>query len=194
MIKAVIFDCFGVLAEDGWLPFKRQYIGSNKELELVVHDLGKQNDYGMITNDEYFARAAKLIGVEETALRSAIGRRKPNLQMFDYIKTNLKKRCKIGLLSNANFDVVHELFTPEQAELFDAYVLSYESKLVKPDPRMFELMAERLGVEVEECVLVDDVERYCSAAEDAGLASILYKSPEQAIESIERILAPNSDI
>ena len=38
--KAIIFDCFGVLAEDGWLPFKRKYIGDNLELMQTISDLG----------------------------------------------------------------------------------------------------------------------------------------------------------
>ena len=87
MIKAVIFDCFGVLAEDAWLPFKRQYIGDNMQLAEQVSDLGKQNEYGMISNDEYFAATAKLIGAEERLLRDAVGHQVPNRELFDYIES-----------------------------------------------------------------------------------------------------------
>lgn len=188
MIKAIIFDCFGVLAEDGWLPFKRKYIGDNAELAQAVSDLGKQNDYGMIGNSDYFAKAAELIGVDEQTLRDAVGRKVPNEELFEYIKSDLKPKYKIGLLSNANYDVVHELFTPEQAALFDASVMSFESKLVKPDQCMFMLMAERLGVRWDECVFVDDVERYCVAAEEIGIRSILYKSPQQLKQELPAAL------
>jgi HAD superfamily hydrolase (TIGR01509 family) len=178
MIKAIIFDCFGVLAEDGWLPFKRKYIGENQELAQAVTDLGKQNDYGMIGNNTYFAEAAKLIGVEEKQLREAVDKQVPNEDLFTYIKTELKPHYKIGLMSNANYDVVSKLFTPEQAGLFDASVMSFESRLVKPDPRMFQLMADRLGVEMHECIFIDDVERYCDAAEALGMTAIVYKNQE----------------
>lgn len=188
MIKAIAFDCFGVLAEDGWLPFKRKYIGDNNELAQTISDLGKQNDYGMVTNDEYFEQVSELIGVEPKQLRDAVGRRVPNEELFEYIKTKLKPKYKIGLLSNANYNVVQDLFTPEQANLFDATVMSYESKLVKPDPKMFQLMAERLGVRWDEMVFIDDVERYCVAAEQLGIASILYKTPNQLKQSLEKVL------
>lgn len=175
MIKAIIFDCFGVLAEDAWLPFKRQYIGDNIELANQVGDLGKQNEYGLIANDEYFAQTAELISVDEATLREVLGRRVPNEELFAHIRTELKPKYKIGLLSNANYDVTKELFTPEQAELFDATVMSFECKLIKPDERMFQLTADRLGVLPDECLFIDDVERYCVAAEEFGMQTILYE-------------------
>lgn len=188
MIKAIIFDCFGVLAEDGWLPFKRKYIGDNLELAQTISDLGKQNDYGMVTNDEYFGQVAELIGVEPQLLRDAVGRRVPNEELFDYIRTELKSKYKIGLLSNANYDVVQDLFMPEQADLFDATVMSFECKLVKPDPRMFQLMADRLGVRWDEMLFIDDVERYCVAAEQLGISSVLYESPKQLKQEMLQLL------
>lgn len=190
MIKAIIFDCFGVLAEDGWLPFKRKYIGENAELAQAISDLGKQNEYGMVTNDEYFRQVADLIGVDEETLKQAVNRRVPNEELFDFIKKELKTKYKIGLLSNANYDVVHELFTPEQAALFDASVMSYESKLIKPDRRMFDLISVRIGVPLEECVFIDDVERYCVAAEEFGMMTILYESPMQVKQALDRFMQP----
>lgn len=186
-VKAVVFDCFGVLAEDGWTPFKRRYIGANNELATQIADLGKQNEFGIISNDEYFDTASKLLGTEKNLLREAVGRRVPNEELFAYIKTVLKPQYKIGLLSNANYDVVQNLFTPEQSSLFDATVLSFESRLVKPDPAMYRLIAERLGVEPEECVFIDDQERYAEAAEDVGMRGLTYVSAEQTRQDLEGI-------
>lgn len=188
MIKAVIFDCFGVLAEDGWLPLKREYIGSNKKLEQEVSDLGKQNEYGMVDNSDYLRKTARLLSIEENKLKNALSRRVPNEQLLSFIESKLKQRYKIGLLSNANFNVITEIFTDDQASLFDASVMSYESKLIKPDPRSFRLIAERLDAELSECIFVDDVDRYCLASEDLGMKAIIYQNPEQAIRDIELAL------
>ncbi len=184
MIKAIIFDCFGVLAEDAWLPFKREHVGDDVQLAKEIVNLGKQNEYGVISNDSYYTQAAELMGVEEQQLRTILGRQVPNEELFAYIRSELKPKYKIGLLSNANYDVVHELFTPDQAELFDASVLSFESVLVKPDERMFQLVADRLGVLPEECLFIDDVERYCVAAEEFGMRSVLYQSVEQIQQTL----------
>jgi epoxide hydrolase-like predicted phosphatase len=191
MVKAIIFDCFGVLAEDGWQPFKRKHIGDNNELAREVADLGKQSDHGFIDYESHLDQTAKLIGVSRGELSSALGRKVPNEELLEFIKTKLKTKYKIGLMSNANYDVMHELFEPAQAELFDASVMSFESKLVKPDERMYMMMAERLGVEPEECVFVDDLERYCVAAENLGMTSIVYMDFAQFKSELSTTLSRN---
>jgi HAD superfamily hydrolase (TIGR01509 family) len=189
MIKAIIFDCFGVLAEDGWMPIKRKYIGDNFRLAQEIADLGKQNEFGMIDNEAHLHKMASLMGINQEELRAALGRKVPNVELFEFIIAQLKPKYKIGLMSNANFNVLTDLFTEEQASIFDASVISYESRLIKPDERMFDLMAERLGVELDECIFVDDQERYCVAAEDCGMESIYYQNLEQFQERLSIILA-----
>lgn len=188
MIKAIIFDCFGVLAEDGWLPFKRKYLGDDEGLIEQVADLGKQNEYGYISNDEHQEKISQLLGVDRGTIQKALRHKVPNTELFNYIRDELKSKFKIGLLSNANFDVGRELFEPWQTGLFDGIVLSYEVKLIKPDPRMFRLMADRLGVEVDDCMLVDDVERYYAAAKGIGMEAILYKDVSQLKSELSRFL------
>lgn len=185
MIKAIIFDCFGVLAEDGWTPFKRKYIGDNQVLRDQVADLGKQTDRGYISYKDMITATSKLIGVQPDILRAAVGRKVPNEPLLNYIKTKLKPRYKIGMMTNANYDVTKDLFTPSQAELFDASVMSHESGMVKPDKRMYELMAQRLGVFTNECVYVDDIERYCVAAEGIGMHSIYYKELDGVLKELD---------
>lgn len=179
MIKAIVFDCFGVLAEDGWLPLKRKYIGDDLELAEKVAELGRQNEYGLLDNETHLQAMAAAMKIDAEELRRALDVRVPNEDLFEYIESNLKQHYKIGMMSNANFNVLTDLFTHEQASIFDASVMSYESKLIKPDQRMFELAAERLKVELEECVFVDDVERYCMAAESYGAKAICYKDFDQ---------------
>ncbi len=188
MIKAIIFDCFGVLAEDGWTPFKRKYIIHDSKLAKEVADLGKRTDKGMLDHEEMISEVAELAHVDPAILREAVGKKIPNEELFQYIKKELKPKYKIGLMSNANYDVVSELFTYDQASLFDATVMSFESRMVKPDPRMYKLMAERLGSELKESVFIDDQERYCMAAEEIGMSSILYTSPEQLKTELSDIL------
>ena len=187
VIKAIIFDCFGVLAEDGWLPIKRKYIGNNSKLAQEVADLGMQNEYGMIDNETHLHKMAEIMSIDTEELRTALGKRVPNLELLEYIEAVLKPHYKIGLLSNANFNVLTDLFTKEQASIFDASVMSYESRLIKPDKRMFELTASRLEVELNECVFIDDVERYSFAAESYGMDAVLYQNPHQCMDEITKL-------
>jgi len=184
MIKAIIFDCFGVLADDGWLPLKRKYIGDNKKLAEEIADLGKQNEYGFIDNETHLRRMAQLMDIDREVLRAALRTRVPNEELFAYIKMELKPHYKIGLLTNANYDVLHDLFTPEQAALFDGYVMSRDIRLIKPDKRMFEAIALRLDVHMDECLFVDDVERYVEAAKEYGMQAIWWRDGEQGMADL----------
>jgi len=188
MIKAILFDCFGVLAEDGWTPFKRKYIAHDPELALEVADLGKQTDLGIIGYEQMIEQISELVQVKPDLLRGAVERKIPNQELFSFIMAELKPRYKIGLLSNANYDVLNQLFTPEQASVFDTSVISFEAQLTKPDSRMFELAASRMGVQPEECLFIDDVERYCQAAEDIGMQTIWYQSCEQIIADLQLLI------
>jgi FMN phosphatase YigB (HAD superfamily) len=58
---------------------------------------------------------------------------------------------------------------------FDDYVLSYELKLLKPDPAIYLAAAAKAGCRPEECVFIDDMEDNIRGAVAAGLAGILYR-------------------
>jgi putative hydrolase of the HAD superfamily len=191
MIKAIIFDSFGVLAEDGWTPFKRMYLTKDPELAEKVSQLGKQVDSGERSYDDMITETAKLIGLEQDTVRLAVERKVPNEELFAYIQTELKPHYKIGMLSNASYNVLDSLFTPEQAALFDATALSYELGLTKPDPKMYTIAAERLGVAVNEVLFVDDQEKHCEGARALGMQALLYKNLTQLKHDLPVLLKKN---
>ncbi len=89
--------------------------------------------------------------------------------------------CVIVYLSDdisVGGDRLHTLFSPEQIAMFDDVVLSYHVGMAKPDPRVYRLAAERLGVDPSECLFVDDKEVYCAAARDVGMSAIKYRDFE----------------
>ncbi len=189
MIRAIIFDCFGVLAEDGWTPFKRKHILHDPKLVEEVARLGALTDKGVLSYDETIGAIAQLLDVTIPELRTAVDRKVPNEELFELILNELKPHYKIGVLSNANYDVINELFAAEQAALFDAHVLSFDTQLLKPDRAMFELMAQRIKVEMKECLFVDDQVRHCKAAQSYGMEALHYIDYEDFIEKLPRKLS-----
>ncbi len=189
VIKAIVFDCFGVLAEDGWTPFKRKYIQGKPEIALAVQLLGREVDSGKRSFADMIHETAKVVGVDESIVRKAVERQVPNEILFAYIQSELKPQYKIGLLSNASYNVLDLLFTPGQAALLDASVLSYEAEAVKPALRPYELIAERLGVTPKQCVMVDDQPRHCAGAIHAGMQAILYTEFDQFRSELSKLLA-----
>jgi putative hydrolase of the HAD superfamily len=73
-------------------------------------------------------------------------------------------------------------------EIFDVVVDSALVGTRKPEPRIYEITLERLGVAAERSLLVDDIEVNCRAAEELGMKSVWFRSNDQAIAEIERAL------
>lgn len=108
-----------------------------------------------------------------------------NEALFAYIRDDLKPHYKIGMISNAGADWLHELFEPWQVELFDDTILSFEVGIVKPDPAIYEMAATRLGVTPEECIFVDDIEQFCTVAADLGMKAIWHQANADTIAKIK---------
>jgi epoxide hydrolase-like predicted phosphatase len=76
-------------------------------------------------------------------------------------------------------------YTEEIRDLFDVVVISAEVGLHKPQPEIYRLAAEQLGVEPEDCVFVDDLRENCAGAEAVGMASILHRDSDETIAQLE---------
>lgn len=188
MIKAIVFDCFGVLATDGWLPFKRINFSKNPELFNRATELNREVDRGIISYDQFVKKIAQMAQVSEKLAHEQIDNNIPDQQLFKYIKKELKPHYKIGVLSNAAANWLGEIFTKEQNALFDAIALSYEVGAIKPEPKAYETIAKRLGVKTAECIFVDDQQRYCLGAEKVGMKSIGYAEFAPFKERLKQLL------
>jgi len=63
-------------------------------------------------------------------------------------------------------------------EKFDGVVVSGLERLVKPDPRIYQLFCERYGLAPESCVFIDDNEVNVISARKFGMKAIHFTSPE----------------
>ncbi len=187
-MKAIIFDCFGVLVRGSLEEFRAEYLGDDVAKQTQMHDLDAAANRGVISYDEFIDKAAELAGIEPSQVRKFLDNTPPNKALLGHIRNQLKPDYKIGMLSNAADDWLNDLFTREEQELFDDVVLSYRYGLSKPDRRIYELAATNLGVEPHECIFVDDIERYCEAAREVGMQAIQFRTTEQVIHDIANLL------
>jgi putative hydrolase of the HAD superfamily len=66
-------------------------------------------------------------------------------------------------------------------------VISAEVKLHKPQPEIYRLAAERLQVEPERCLFVDDLRENCEGAEAVGMTAIRFRDPAQTIDKLAEL-------
>jgi epoxide hydrolase-like predicted phosphatase len=148
----------------------------------------RQLERGELEIPEFEQRFGPLLGVRENegmVQRLFAGVRADD-RMVDAVRRVKESGMPTGLISNswggASYDRV------EVDDLFDAVVISGEVGLHKPEPEIFRLGAERLGVAPEECVFVDDLRENCEGAEAVGMTAILHRGPDGTIPELERLL------
>lgn len=84
-------------------------------------------------------------------------------------------RVTLGLLSNANRGWTERFRARGIADLFDDLVVSADVGLAKPDPAVFRLAADRLGVAPEACLMIDDQPQHLPGAAAAGMRTQLFE-------------------
>lgn len=193
MIKAVIFDCFGVLYLDTSRHFYEHHVKNYEALRPELLNLNKAADYGILSQAELNKAVAELTGLDLPFVSEHIqGIHKRNDVLLSYAQS-LRSNMAIGMLSNIGPGAMDDFFTKsERSTLFDAVVLSGEEGITKPHPHIFALMAERLGVSPHECIMIDDVKENCAGADAAGMRAILYQSNTQVMHEIDELVGENN--
>jgi len=188
MMRAVIFDCFGVLTHDGWKQIREEFFSQDPEKLQHSLDIDKAVNAGFISYDDFISEIAHMSGLSESDVRQRLKGSSPNTQLFEYIRDELRPTYKIGMLSNMAANWLGDMFEPWQVALFDEAVLSYEIGAAKPDAIMYQTIANRLGIMPEEGLFVDDSERYTTAAQDIGMRAIWHQNTKDTITKINEAI------
>ncbi|MFC7341500.1 HAD-IA family hydrolase [Saccharopolyspora griseoalba] len=98
------------------------------------------------------------------------------LPMLALARHARKAGLRTALVSNAA-----GIADPRLPELFDAVVLSGVEGVAKPSPEIYWLTAHRLGLEPQECVMVDDLPRNVAGAVDAGMVGVHHRDVESTL-------------
>lgn len=188
MIKAIVFDCFGVLVADGWLSFKHHHFDRDKTLFDEATKINREVDAAQISYKNFINHVADLAKIDVSDAKNEIEQNPQNTALFEYIATELHGKYPLGILSNAAENWLDELFTPEQLALFDDYALSFEIGAIKPDAKAYETIAQKLGVALDECIFIDDQLRYCEGASAVGMLAIQYTDLPSLQSELAKIL------
>jgi epoxide hydrolase-like predicted phosphatase len=197
-IRAVIFDIGGVLnkVESIGAPGKWwKRLGLNdKELIHAIFDgpLSASASVGQVSTEEVWRSVAQQLGLSPAEARDlerdAWAAYAWNTELLDYVRS-LHPRYKTAILSNAWPNAREQCKGYVNSELFDVMIFSAEVGMKKPDPAIFWLALDRLGVAAQEAIFVDDKQRYADAADALGLHGIAYTNNADCCAEINRLLS-----
>ena len=204
-VQAVIWDLGGVFTTSPFEAFNQYEArrGLPKDLIRRVNSTNSDhNAWALFERGEIDARAfdEKFL-VESTALGHPVRGAEVLPLLSGEVRPRMvaallacKTRFKVGCITN---NVIHGhgpqmAPTPERATHaqqimahFDAIIESSKAGIRKPDPRIYTMMCELLGVRPQACIYLDDLGINCKPAATLGMRAIKVISEEQALADLE---------
>ena len=113
----------------------------------------------------------------------------PNQPMIDFMRALRARGYRMALCTNnvREWEPRWRAMLPVD-EIFEVVVDSAFVGTRKPEPRIYEITLERLGVEPGAALFVDDIEVNCSAARELGMRAVWFQGTDQAIAEVETAL------
>jgi epoxide hydrolase-like predicted phosphatase len=198
--RAVIFDWGGVMEE---LPTEGDVVAWERRLALAPGvlpqvlwgEVWRKLEVGAVSDEDYAQHIADRLCLpdQEAALHFLqifyTGDRF-NQRVIDAARV-LRGRYQVALLSNAfptQRQAIREQHGLDVHAEFDVYVNSAEVGLSKPDPAIYQLTLERLGVAPEQAIFLDDSLRNIDSARQLGICTIHFVEPDVSLAELELML------
>jgi len=196
-VRGLLVDFGGVLTTNVFESFQAFCETEGLEPDAVRNvfrergeglDLLRQLERGELELDDFSERFAPLLGVRqaEGMVERLFAGVKPDEPMIEAVRRVHESGIPTGLISNSWGGTTYDLDVI--GELFDGVVISGEVGLHKPEPEIFRMGAERIGVPPEECVFVDDLKENCAGAEAVGMKAILHRGADSTLPELEELL------
>jgi epoxide hydrolase-like predicted phosphatase len=194
--KALLVDFGGVLTTPVWESFDafcrqeglpegsiRRLFRENPEALAQLREL----EAGRVSEADFESRFASLLGLpgSEGLIERLFRGMLPVESMVEAVRTVRRAGVLTGLLSNSWSTSHYDMAVLR--ELFDVIVISGEVGLHKPQPEIYLMAAERLGLPPEACVFVDDLKENCAGAEAVGMTAILHREPSQTLTRLAEL-------
>jgi putative hydrolase of the HAD superfamily len=208
VIRSVVSDFGGVLTVPLLEGFARFEARSGISAELIGRALARATEssgrnplheleVGALSEGEFLAELER----EATAIRGTpvelrqfgeeyMAGLEPNAELFAYYRRLHERGVRLAMLTNnvREWEPHWRTKLPVD-EIFETVVDSGFVGVRKPDPRIYELVLERLGLPAEACVFVDDFAHNVEAARALGFAVVHHVETAATIAALDAALA-----
>jgi putative hydrolase of the HAD superfamily len=206
MIEAVIWDFGGVITTSPFEAFAR----FERERGLPPDIIRRTNannhwqnawarferaEVDVETFDQLFAAESRALGAEvrgKDVLPLLSGDLRPEMvEALRRVRIHFKTGCITNNLPANSIGSMagRSLYVAEVMALFDHVIESAKIGLRKPDPRIYQMMTEALGVKPDHCIYLDDLGVNLKPAREMGMITIKVLNASQAIAELEAATA-----
>lgn len=194
--RAIIFDLGGVLI--GWDPrllYRKIFDGDAaidrffQEVDFygwnLEQDRGRTFDEGVAELSARFPHYAEPIrAYNERYPESVSGAIEPTVHVLAKLRAAGYPLYALSNWSAEKYEYARAHF--DFLNWFETVIVSAHVKLVKPDPRIFELLLHRIGRRAQDCVFIDDNETNVRVARELGFQAIRFETAPQLARDLQR--------
>ena len=204
MIEAVIWDFGGVFTTSPFEAFARYEAARGLPVDIIRRTNAANHfenawakferaEIDLETFDHLFAAESQALGAEvrgRDVVPLLAGDPRP--EVAEALR-RVKQHCKTGCITNnLPANAIGSLggraiYIAEVMALFDHIIESARIGLRKPDPRIYALMVEALGVDPKNCIYLDDLGVNLKPAREMGMTTIKVLNGPQAIADLEAV-------
>jgi epoxide hydrolase-like predicted phosphatase len=196
-LRGLLVDWGGVLTTDVFASFEAFCAAEGLPRDTVreafrndprARELLAALETGQLSTEAFERQFATLLGVEhEDIIARLFGGIGADEAMVGAVRAARAHGLRTALLSNSW--TVDDYPRDMLEELFDSWVISGEVGLRKPDPAIYALAAERMGLEPGEIAFVDDLPGNLKPARALGMTTIVHRGDAGAtLDELESAL------
>ena len=207
MIKAIVSDFGGVLTTPLFHAFARVQEDSGLEVAALGKAMARiqeedaahplyELEKGNITEPAFLARLERAIE-DETGRAVELhefsdrywSHLHPNEPLIERMRSLKAEGYRMALLTNnvREWEPRWRGMLPVD-QIFELVVDSAFVGMRKPDPEIYQLTLERLGLPAAEALFLDDIELNIQTAESLGMTGVWFQTNEQALADIDAAL------
>jgi len=198
-VRAVVWDLGGVILRT--MDWSRRSAWEDRlglprmQLTRLVFesDASRRATLGQASDEDVWASVAAALSLDPPTAQQLrhdyFADDRVDARLMDFIR-KLRSRVQVGMITNAWPGVrgyLEDVF--RIADAFDPLIVSAEVGLAKPDPRIYQVMLERLGLEPAQAVFVDDFEDNVAGARWVGMQAVHFTSAPQAMAAVRALLS-----
>ena len=184
-----VFASFARFCEEEGLP--PEHVAHAFRNEPEPRQLLFELELGQLSAEDFAPRFAAAIGLAPERADGLVERlfahAGPDEAMLGAVAAAKRAGKRTGLISNSWGDAL-KYDRDAFPDLFDAWVISHEVGMRKPDPEIYRIGAERIGLPPEACVFVDDLGGNLKPAKALGMATVKHTDAAETIPVLEELL------
>jgi epoxide hydrolase-like predicted phosphatase len=184
-----VFAAFGgFCTREGLAPDRVRYAFREDE---TARGLLFELELGQLDEVEFARRFSVALGLGEEGSEDLVERlwadMRPDEEMIEAVAGFHAAGVRTGLISNS-WGTALKYEEELMGRLFDGLVISHLDGMRKPDPAIYALGAERIGLQPEQCVFVDDLPGNLKPARAMGMATVHHTVAAETVAQLEELL------